>query len=143
VGKLLISISVAALFVSVYSLCKHIPGFFEEKHSGRAPEQVSRVVRVAQFIVLFVGIAAVFKVWGVDIGPVLTGMGLAGAAVALAAQDYLKNLLAGFNDAAERRFREGDWIRVDGVVEGTVESVDLRSTMVRRFDKAPVYSSEF
>jgi MscS family membrane protein len=139
VGKLLVSVSVAALFVSAYSLCKHIPQFFEEKRSGRAPEQVSWVVRVAQFIVLFVGIAAVFKVWGVDIGPVLTGMGLAGAAVALAAQDYLQNLLAGFNNAAERRFREGDWIRVDGVVEGTVESVDLRSTMVRRFDKAPVY----
>jgi MscS family membrane protein len=57
----------------------------------------------------------------------------------LAAQDYLKNLLAGFNNAAERRFREGDWISVEGLIEGTVESVDLRSTLVRRFDKAPVY----
>ena len=35
-------------------------------------------------------------------------------------------------------FREGDWIRVEGLIEGTVESVDLRSTLVRRFDLAPV-----
>jgi MscS family membrane protein len=139
VGKLLVSISVAAVFAAAYSLCQYIPQFFEGRHADRAPEQISWVVRVAQFIVLFVGIAAVFRVWGVDIGPVLTGMGMAGAAVALAAQDYLKNLLAGFNNAAERRFREGDWIRVDGLIEGIVESVDLRSTVVRRFDKAPVY----
>ncbi|HIC35632.1 MAG TPA: mechanosensitive ion channel, partial [Gammaproteobacteria bacterium] len=40
---------------------------------------------------------------------------------------------------AERRFSQGDWIRVDGVVEGTVESIGFRSSVIRRFDKAPVY----
>ncbi len=38
---------------------------------------------------------------------------------------------------AEKRFRIGDWVRVSGVVEGTVEKIGFRSTMVRRFDKAP------
>ncbi len=139
VEKLLVSVSVAAVFATVYAFCKYIPNFLDQTRANRVAEQLSWVVRVAQCIVVFVGIAAVFKVWGVDIGPVLTGMGLAGAAVALAAQDYLKNLLAGFNNAAERRFREGDWICVDGLIEGTVESVDIRSTLIRRFDKAPVF----
>jgi len=139
VGNLIETVSVAAVFVVVYSLSSLIPQFFVGKHASRASEQISWVVRLVQFLVVFVGIAAVFKVWGIDIGPVLTGMGLAGAAVALSAQDYLKNLLAGFNNAAERRFREGDWISVEGLIEGTVESIDLRSTLVRRFDKAPVY----
>ncbi len=139
VGNLITTVSVAAVFVVIYSSSSFIPQFFAGRQASRAPEQISWVVRLVQFMVVFVGIAAVFKVWGVDIGPVLTGMGLAGAAVALAAQDYLKNLLAGFNNAAERRFREGDWISVEGLIEGTVESVDLRSTLVRRFDKAPVY----
>ncbi len=40
---------------------------------------------------------------------------------------------------AERRFLTGDWIKVDGVVEGTVEKIGFRSTLVRRFDKAPVH----
>ena len=35
--------------------------------------------------------------------------------------------------------RVGDWIMVDGIVEGTVEHIGFRSTHVRRFDKAPVY----
>jgi MscS family membrane protein len=38
----------------------------------------------------------------------------------------------------EKRFRKGDWIRVEGVVEGTVENIGFRSTIIRRFDKAPV-----
>lgn len=139
VEKLLISVCVAAVFAAIYALCDYIPQLFEKKKAIRAPEQISLTVRFAQFMVVFVGIAAVLKVWGIDIGPVLTGMGLAGAAVALAGQDILKNLLAGFSNAHERRFREGDWIRVDGLIEGTVETVDLRSTMVRRFDTAPVH----
>lgn len=137
--KLLVSISVAVVFSVVYSACQYIPQYFENRQNTQAPDQLGWVVHVAQFVVVFVGIAAVFKVWGIDVGPVLTGMGLAGAAVALAAQDFLMNLLAGFNNAAERRFNVGDWIRVEGMVEGTVESVDLRSTVIRRFDKAPVH----
>jgi MscS family membrane protein len=39
---------------------------------------------------------------------------------------------------AERRFHVGDWIKVDGVVEGTVETIGFRSTAVRQFDKALV-----
>lgn len=139
VEKLLVSICVMVVFTVVYSSCQFIPQFFEGRKNARAPEQLSWAVHVSQFLVAFIGIAAVLAVWGIDIGPVLTGMGVAGAAVALSAQDYLKNLLAGFNNAAERRFREGDWIRVEGLVEGIIESIDLRSTLVRRFDQAPVY----
>jgi MscS family membrane protein len=50
----------------------------------------------------------------------------------------LKNLLSGVLILAERRFNVGDWIRVDGVVEGTVETIGFRSTAVRQFDKALV-----
>jgi len=81
----------------------------------------------------------VLEIWGIQVGPILAGLGLFGVAVALGAQDLFKNLIAGILIIAERRFNKGDWIRVDGVVEGTVEQIGFRSTMVRRFDKAPVY----
>ena len=76
---------------------------------------------------------------GIQIGPVLAGLGLLGVAVALGAQDLFKNLIAGLLIIIEKRFSHGDWILVDGVVEGTVESFGFRSTVVRRFDKAPVH----
>lgn len=139
IEKLLVSMCVAAVFIAIYDLCETLPELFARSRHDRTSGQSTFVVRIARFIVVFIGVAAILKVWNIDIGPVLTGMGLAGAAVALAAQDYLKNLIAGFNNAFERRFREGDWIRAEGLIEGTVESVDLRSTLIRRFDTAPVY----
>jgi len=96
-------------------------------------------IKAIKAAVVFLGIASILNVWGIEIGPILAGLGLVGVAVALGAQDLFKNLIAGILILAERRFQPGDWIRVDGTVEGTVESIGFRSTRVRRFDMAPVY----
>lgn len=89
--------------------------------------------------IVFIGAATILEVWGIKIGPILAGLGLFGVAVALGAQDLFKNLIGGILVIAEKRMRVGDWILVDGLVEGTVETIGFRSTLVRRFDKAPVY----
>jgi len=86
----------------------------------------------------FVGAVAVLTIWGIPVMPVLASLSLLSVAVALGAQDFFKNLIGGMLIIAERRFKPGDWILVDGVVEGTVEKINFRSTTVRRFDKALV-----
>ena len=83
--------------------------------------------------------ATILEIWGIQVGPLLAGLGLFGVAVALGAQDLFKNLIAGMLILVEKRFAHGDWVKVDGVVEGIVESIGFRSTFVRQFDKAPVY----
>jgi MscS family membrane protein len=50
-------------------------------------------------------------------------LGLFGVAVALGAQDLFKNLISGLLIISEKRFNIGDWILVEGVVEGTVEDI--------------------
>ena len=95
-----------------------------------------RSIRAALFLI---GAATILEIWGIKVGPILAGLGLFGVAVALGAQDLFKNLISGISIIAERRFNPGDWVCVDGVVEGTVESIGFRSTLIRRFDKAPVY----
>ena len=80
--------------------------------------------------------AAVLELWGIKIGPIIAGLGLFGVAVALGAQDLFKNLISGILVLVERRFQVGDWIFVEDVIEGTVESIGFRSTVVRRFDKS-------
>lgn len=97
------------------------------------------VIRVGKIVALALGAAAILDIWGIKVGPILAGFGLVGAAVALGAQDVFKNLIAGMFIISERRFQNGDWIRADGVVEGTVETIGLRTTKVRRFDMAPVF----
>ena len=90
-------------------------------------------------IFVIVGAAAVLQIWDIPVGPIIAGLGLFGVAVGLGAQDLFRNLIAGILILTERRFLPGDWIKVDGVVEGTVERINFRSTVVRRFDKGPVY----
>ena len=95
--------------------------------------------KVLKVLVIFIGGAVILELWGIAVGPLLAGLGLFGAAIALGAQDLFKNLIGGITILAEKRFHPGEWILVDGVVEGIVEDIGFRSTLVRRFDKAPVY----
>jgi len=88
---------------------------------------------------MFIGGATVLEIWSIKVGPILAGFGLFGVAFALGAQDLSKNLIAGILVIAEKRMHVGDWIFVEDVVEGVVEHIGFRSTLVRRFDKAPVY----
>lgn len=97
------------------------------------------IFKALKVLVVFLGGAVILEIWGIAVGPLLAGLGLFGAAVALGAQDLFKNLIGGITIIAEKRFHPGEWILVDGVVEGTVEDIGFRSTKVRRFDKAPVH----
>jgi MscS family membrane protein len=85
------------------------------------------------------GVAAVLEIWGVQVLPVIAGLGVFGVAIAFGAQDLVKNLISGVFILIEKRFVPGEWVLVSGVVEGTVEAIGFRSTTIRQFDKAPVY----
>jgi MscS family membrane protein len=100
---------------------------------------VEWLIKAVRAAVILVGAATILQLWGIAIGPVLAGLGLVGVAVALGAQDLFKNLIAGLLILVEQRFGHGDWVRVDDVVEGNVENFGFRSTLIRRFDKAPVF----
>ncbi|NVJ98646.1 MAG: mechanosensitive ion channel family protein [Alphaproteobacteria bacterium] len=99
-------------------------------------EWLSKAIRAAFAII---GGATILEIWGIQVGPLIAGLGLFGVAVALGAQDLFKNLIAGLFVIGERRFHPGDWVLVEGIVEGTVEHIGFRTTTIRRFDKAPVY----
>lgn len=127
------------IFWGLYNLIAPLSsllGRLREIFTSVMVEWLIKAIRVA---VIFVGAAAILQLWGIAIGPVLAGLGLIGVAVALGAQDLFKNLIAGMLILIEKRFNHGDWIHVDGVVEGLVENFGFRSTLVRRFDKAPVF----
>ena len=97
---------------------------------------ITWIIKAIKILILVLGAAAVLELWGIKIGPIIAGLGLFGVAVALGAQDLFKNLISGILVLVERRFQVGDWIFVEGVIEGTVENIGFRSTVVRRFDKS-------
>ena len=108
---------------------------FEEKISKPLVDWTLRGLKILIFIL---GIVAILELWGIKVGPVIAGLGLFGVAVALGAQDLFKNLISGIMILMERRFTIGDVIHVSGEVEGVVEQIGFRSTLVRKFDSTPV-----
>ena len=132
------SLIAAVIFWTLLRALQPLSRSFRNLEDMLSRELIEWIMKALRVAVILVGVATVLQIWGIQIGPIIAGAGLFGVAVALGAQDLFKNLIAGILILGEKRFRKGDWILVDGVVEGTVEAIGFRSTMVRRFDKAPV-----
>ena len=99
-------------------------------------ELVGWIIKSLKILIFILGAAAVLELWGIKIGPIIAGLGLFGVAVALGAQDLFKNLISGILVLVEKRFKMGDWILVEGIIEGIVEKIGFRSTTIRKFDKS-------
>ncbi|HUP42395.1 MAG TPA: mechanosensitive ion channel family protein, partial [Thermoanaerobaculia bacterium] len=83
------------------------------------------------FIAAF-GLVFVADTLDIEVSSLLAGLGLGGLAVALAAQDTVKNLFGSLTVLVDRPFSVGDWVVV-GDHEGTVEEVGFRSIRIRTF----------
>jgi len=99
-------------------------------------ELIGWIFKALKILIIILGAAAVLDLWGIKIGPIIAGLGLLGVAVALGAQDLFKNLISGILVLVEKRFKIGDWIIVENIIEGIVERIGFRSTVVRKFDKS-------
>jgi Small-conductance mechanosensitive channel len=67
--------------------------------------------RASKFIVWVIGIAIILDIFGIQIGPLVAGLGLFSVAVALGAQDFFKNIISGILIIGEHRFQPGDRMR--------------------------------
>lgn len=133
------SLIVLIFFWSFKNLVAPLSTVLRQLEKYFTASMVAWLIKAINVALIFIGAATILEIWGIRIGPIIAGLGLFGVAVALGAQDLFKNLISGILIIAEKRFNHGDWIKVDGVVEGTVEHIGFRSTLIRQFDKAPVY----
>lgn len=86
--------------------------------------------KTAKVIAIAAGSILVVNAIGYNVTPLLAGLGLGGLAFGLAAQDTLKNFFGSVNVILDRPFQVGDYVKINSI-EGTVESVGLRSSRVR------------
>ena len=89
--------------------------------------------KTAKTFVIAIGVVAIGNSLTLDMKSILTGLGIGGFAFALAAKDTIGNLFGSLTVLLDRPFRIGDWILIDGKIEGMVEEVGLRSTRIRTF----------
>lgn len=133
------SLLVFGLFWALYAAVDPLYRLMDQRSKLLNASMAGLVTTCARILALCLGAATILDIWGIKVGPILAGFGLVGAAVALGAQDLFKNLISGIFIVSERRFQNGDWIKVDGLVEGTVDMVGLRTTRIIRFDSSPEY----
>jgi MscS family membrane protein len=92
--------------------------------------------RVGKVVVVVVAVVSILSELGYPVASILAGLGVGGIAVALAAQKTVENLFGAFALGVDQPFREGDTIKMDGLVTGTVERIGLRSTRLRTPDRS-------
>lgn len=102
-----------------------------------SPDVANFIVKSIRFFILIIGFIALLQEWGYNVSGFLASMGLVGMAFALAAKDTAANLFGSLVIFTDKPFKVGDWIMTPDV-EGTIETVGIRSTKIRTFAQALV-----
>ncbi|MHA4808351.1 mechanosensitive ion channel family protein [Flavitalea flava] len=105
------------------------------------PRNNQMIVFIRDFLKVLIGIIGILMIlhsaFGVNVTSILASLGLAGAAVALAAKESIENLIASFIIFFDKPFTAGDVLKVNNI-SGTVERIGLRSTRIRTDQKTYV-----
>ncbi|KGY10206.1 mechanosensitive ion channel family protein [Vibrio sinaloensis] len=108
--------------------------------TNRDETTVQAVAKVSRLFFIVIGGMTVMQAFGLSLSGLLTFGGVGGLIVGLAAKDLLSNFFGGMMIYFDRPFKVGDWIRSpDRQIEGTVERIGWRMTIIRTFDKRPLY----
>ncbi len=101
---------------------------------------VDAIGKLLRISVIITAILVALQSLGYSVSGVLAFGGVGGLVIGLAAKDLLANFFGGLMVYLDRPFSVGDWIRSpDKEIEGTVEKIGWRLTVIRTFDKRPLY----
>jgi len=123
-------------FNSVYVFREEINKFAEKFGRELSKEVASFITKSLKAFILILGGVAILQEWGINVSALLASMGLGGLAFALAAKDTAANLFGGLSILADKTFKIGDWVLIDGKIEGIVEDIGIRTTKIRTFEKS-------
>lgn len=140
IDKIFLLLIIWALFKILFKIIDFVAEVFAYKASltdSKSDDQLvpflKELTKILTYIIqFFVMLGLVFDV---NIPTVLTGFGIGGVALALAAKESLENLLGSFAIFLDKPFVVGDLVRVENI-EGTIEKVGFRSTRIRTLDKS-------
>ncbi len=113
-----------------------------KKNAAVKDEVINLSIKVINSTIILLALIAILKVMGVNLTALLSGLGIAGAAMAFAAKDSIANIFASIAILAGDVFEQGDWIEAASA-EGTVVEIGLRATTIRTFDNALISIPNF
>ena len=130
ISKSILILGIISVVLASANLLSGIIKFYASKLSS-AIAVTSLTQNIARIIVFSIGALVILNSLGISITPILATLGVGGLAVALALQDTLSSLFAGFHITVAKQIRVGDYIKLESGEEGYVVDINWRSTMVK------------
>ena len=134
--NLIAALLLTVLFAVAVLLVRKV--FTSGPAARKFPSTVQNLLaRASQAAIIIIGVLTILDQLGVNVTSMVAGLGVAGLALSLAAQDTIANIIAGITILVDRPFREGDWIEVNGM-HTSVTAIRLRTTVLTSFDNETV-----
>jgi small-conductance mechanosensitive channel len=99
----------------------------------RAQTLASLTANIANVGILGVALVMIIAEWGVNITPIITGLGVVGLAISFGTQTLIRDIVSGFFILFENVYNVGDRVKIAGV-EGSVKEINLRTTILEGED---------
>lgn len=128
--QLLIVLWILALTIALSNIAARLVRIWGARDGG-APRVGTLGEVLASALIIILGGLTLLRAFGIDITPALTALGVGGLAVALALQDTLSNLFAGFYLSLAQQIRVSDFIQLESGQRGYVTDIGWRSTTLR------------
>lgn len=112
------------------AISKQIKGRVDGEQKKRAETLISVFGGTIKFIVWITAFLMILPEFGVNIAPILAGLGLLGLAVGMAARDIISDFISGLFILLENQYHVGDKVKIAGV-EGQVREITLRRTIIK------------
>lgn len=129
--KILLVLVIASITLAISSI---LGGFMRTYAGGDKGTVISTSIFsiLARIIVMTIGVMIILQALEISITPMLTALGVGGLAVALALQETLSNLFAGFHIILTGKVRIGDWVELASGETGQVIDITWRDTTIRQ-----------
>ncbi len=129
-GKILLALGLLSATIVAANISCSLIGLYSGKWDPALPN-TSLTQNLARILVFGLGILIILNSLGINITPLLATLGVGGLAVALALQDTLSNLFAGFHIILNKIVRVGDYVKLESGEEGYVTDITWRTTKIR------------
>lgn len=135
INVLLSSIFIILALRIVELIFRKLLSVWHEKNPEKLTETVCRfLLQIIRAILIVLGLIMILSLLKINVAGIITGFGLGGLAVSMAAKDYLTDLIAGFSIMSEKVFEINHYIKAPDI-EGIVEDIKFRQTQIRTFDQ--------
>jgi Small-conductance mechanosensitive channel len=131
INKILLIFFILSLCLFLSRLIVNLIEIYLHQKTDLAPK-VTLFEIIVKVIVFFIGFILILNILNINILPFITTLGIAGLAIGLALRDTLENFFAGIHLVLAKQIRPGDFIRLENGLEGVVEDITWRTTVIKQ-----------